>query len=74
MKKTSLYLDPQVDRDIGRIATAESKSKAQVIREALAEWVKEAPTQPRITAIGVFEGPGDISDNVDRYLEGLGED
>jgi Arc/MetJ-type ribon-helix-helix transcriptional regulator len=74
MKKTSVYLDPQMDRDLGRLARAEGKSKAQVIREALADWVREMPDQPRITAIGVFEGPGDLSTNVDRYLEGLGED
>jgi hypothetical protein len=30
---------------------------------------------PRITAIGVSkEGPTDLSQNVDRYLEGFGED
>lgn len=74
MKKTSLYLDPEVDSDLGRIAKAEGKSKAQVIREALAERAKAAPAQPRITAIGVFKGPGDLSQNVDRYLEGFGED
>ena len=27
----------------------------------------------RITAIGVGEGPGDVADNVDRYLDGFGE-
>jgi hypothetical protein len=74
MKKTSLYLDPQVDRDLARIAEAEGKSKAQVIREALAARATEAPPQPKIEAIGIFKGPGDLSQNVDRYLEGFGED
>jgi hypothetical protein len=47
-----------------------------VIREALAEKAAEAPRQPRIKAIGVVEGPGDLSENVDRYLAetGFGED
>jgi predicted transcriptional regulator len=74
MKKTTVYLDRKTDRDLDWRAAAEGKSKAQVMREALADWVKETSPQPRITAIGVFEGPGDVADNVDRYLEGLGED
>jgi hypothetical protein len=73
MKKTSVYLERWVDRDLRLIAEAEGKSKAEVIREALAARAMEAP-QPRIKAIGIFEGPGDVADNVDRYLEGLGED
>jgi hypothetical protein len=73
MKKTSLYLEPWVDFELRRIAEAEGKSKAEVIREALAARGMEAE-QPRIKAIGIFEGPGDVADNVDRYLEGFGED
>jgi predicted transcriptional regulator len=73
MKKTSLYLEPWVDFELRRIAEAEGKSKAEVIREALAARAMEAE-QPRIKAIGIFEGPGDVADNVDRYLEGFGED
>lgn len=75
MKKTSVYLNPQMDRDLSRLAAEEGKSKAEVIREALADWVGEMPAQPKIQAIGVFSGaPSDISQNVDRYLEGFGED
>ena len=75
MKKTSLYLEPWMDRDLRKIAEAEGKSKAEVIREALAGRAMEAPSQPRIKAIGVWRGgPADLSQNVDRYLEGFGED
>jgi Ribbon-helix-helix protein, copG family len=74
MKKTSLYLEPWVDIELRRLAEAEGKSKAQVIREALATRAMEAPPQPKIKSIGVFKGPGDLSRNVDRYLEGFGED
>jgi predicted transcriptional regulator len=74
MMKTSLYLEPWVDRDLRLIAEKEGKSKAEVIREALAARAMEAE-QPRITAIGISkEGPTDLSQNVDRYLEGFGED
>lgn len=74
MKKTSLYLEPWVDVELRRIAEVEDKSKAEVIREALAARATEAPPQPQIQSIGVFKGPGDLSRNVDRYLEGFGED
>ncbi len=74
MKKTSLYIEPWVDFELRRIAEAEGKSKAEVIREALAARAMEARPQPKIKAIGIFKGPGDLSQNVDRYLEGFGED
>lgn len=74
MKKTSLYLEPWVDRDLRLIAEEEGKSKAEVIREALAARALDAK-QPRIKAIGAIKGgPTDMSQNVDRYLEGFGED
>lgn len=74
MKKTSVYLEPWVDRDLRLIAEAEGKSKAEVIREALAARAMEA-VQPRFKSIGIVDGgPTDLSENVDRYLEGFGED
>ncbi len=74
MKKTSIYLDPDVDRALDRRAMAEGTTKAALIRAALAEAAAIGHVRkPR--AIGVFEGPGDLSINVDKYLaEGFGED
>jgi len=75
MKKTTVYLEPWLDRDLRLIAEAEDKSKAEVIREALAKRAMEASPQPRIKMIGMVKGgPPDLSRNVDRYLEGFGED
>jgi hypothetical protein len=46
-----------------------------VIREALAKRATEATPQPRFKAIGIWDGgPTDMAENVDRYLEGFGED
>ena len=73
MKKTSIYLDPDVDRALGRRALAEGTTKAALIRAALAEAAAVGSIRkPR--AVGVFSGPGDLSTNVDKYLEGFGED
>ena len=72
MKKTSLYLEPELDRALDQLAAQDGVSKAEAIRAALRKAVAEVH-RPRITAIGVGEGPGDVADNVDRYLDGFGE-
>jgi hypothetical protein len=76
MKKTSLYIEPEVDDALGRLAEAEGISKAELIRRALREASNGAPP-PRFTAIGVLDdAPSDVSENVDRYLAetGFGRD
>jgi predicted transcriptional regulator len=72
MKKTSLYLEPELDRALDQLAAQEGVSKAEAIRAALRKAVAEVH-RPRISAIGVGEGPGDVADNVERYLDGFGE-
>ncbi len=65
--KTTVYLDPALDRDLARIARAEGVTKAEVIRRSLSRSVQQAD-RPRIAAIGVGRGPGDVADDVDRHL------
>lgn len=67
MVKTSIYLDPDIDRALARLAVAEGTTKAALIRDALAKAVADAP-RPRPHAAGVFDGPGDLARNADRYL------
>lgn len=69
MKKTSIYLEPEVDRALGQKAAARGTTKAAVIREALA---KAAGENPRPVGLGVFSGPPDLSRNVDGYLTKTG--
>jgi hypothetical protein len=71
MKKTSLYLDPQVDGALARRAAAEGITKAELIRRVLAD-AAEPGKRPKASK-GVFEGPGDVAANVDRYLDDFGE-
>jgi predicted transcriptional regulator len=74
MRKTSIYIDPAVDRALTRRARREGTTKAALIREALANAAAPAMrVKPR--ASGVFAGPGDLSQNVDDYLAktGFGE-
>lgn len=75
VKKTSLYLDEDVDRALARRAAEEGLTKAEFIRRGLARLVNR-PERPRPTAVGFpDEGPTDLAANVDRYLRdgGFGE-
>ena len=74
MKKTSIYLDHDLDRAQTRLARARGLTKAETIRRTLAAAVAD-DARPRLTAIGVGEGPGDVADDVDRHLDesGFGE-
>jgi predicted DNA-binding protein len=75
VKKTSIYLEPELDRALARIARERGLTKADFIRGALAAAVDGVDKRPRFTAIGVIkDGPTDVSTNTDKYLEGLGED
>lgn len=72
MKKTSLYIDPEVDRALERRALVEGITKAELVRRVLAEAVSG---RPRPRARGVFEGPRDLAVDAERYLSetGFGE-
>jgi hypothetical protein len=71
MKKTTVYLEPEVDRALGRLAASRGISKAEAIRVAVRDAVAGLE-RPRIKAIGVIRGPGDVADNVDRHLAETG--
>ncbi len=74
MKKTTVYLEPELDQAIGRLATQQGISKAETIRVALRHATSDVE-QPRIRAIGVARGPGDVAADVDHHLRetGFGE-
>ena len=74
MKKTSLYLEPDVDAALARIARRRGITKAELIRRSL-RAVAVGEAAPRLTAIGVGHGPGDVSSDTDRHLSetGFGE-
>jgi predicted transcriptional regulator len=71
VKKTTVYLEPELDRAIGRLAVRQGISKAEAIRRALRDATRGLE-RPRIKAIGVGRGPGDVADDVDRHLTETG--
>lgn len=71
MKKTSIYIDPDIDVALSRRAAAEGTSKAELIRQALREAARGSlRVKPR--ARGVFNGPADLSANADDHLRQSG--
>jgi ribbon-helix-helix CopG family protein len=76
LKKTSIYLDEDLDHGLARKAAEEGMTKAEYIRRTLSNSV-EKPRRPKPKAIGIIDGgPTDVSENVDKYLAetGFGED
>jgi hypothetical protein len=74
MRKTSIYIEPDVDVALARRAAAEGTTKAEVIRQALRQAVGTSlRVKPR--ARGVFNGPTDLSARADEHLteSGFGE-
>lgn len=74
MRKTSIYIDDEVDVALTRRAAELRTTKAALIREALRE-AAGASVRVRPQARGVFKGPGDLSERTDDYLRetGFGE-
>lgn len=70
-KKTTIYLETELDRALDVRAEHEGTSKAAVIRRVLWQAV-EGFGRPRVRAIGVGEGPGDVACDVDRHLDETG--
>jgi Ribbon-helix-helix protein, copG family len=73
LKKTSIYLDEELDQGLARKAAEEGITKAELIRRSL-DAVVHRPKRPKPKAIGLIKGgPSDLGRNAEHYLEGVGE-
>ena len=74
MRKTSIYIESDVDVALARRAAAEGTTKAALIRQALRQ-AAGASLRVKPRARGVFKGPGDLSLRADEHLaeSGFGE-
>lgn len=67
MKKTSIYIDDNVDVALARRAVVEGTTKAELIRQALRDAAGDSlRVKPR--ARGVFKGPADLASRADEHL------
>jgi hypothetical protein len=73
--KTTVYLDADVYRRIQALARKRGRPAAQLVREAVAEYVGRLapPRSPRSLGAG-RSGLKNLGSQVDRYLKGMGED
>ncbi|HEX5899037.1 MAG TPA: CopG family transcriptional regulator [Solirubrobacteraceae bacterium] len=74
MKKTSIYLDPDLDDALARRAADEGLTKAEFIRRTLAGAVQK-PRRVK-PSVGVFRSTDGLSvrRDIDRMMKGFGED
>lgn len=71
VKKTSIYLEDDVDVALARRAEREGTTKAALIRSALREAAAGSMNvKPR--ARGAFAGPADLAENADAHLRSSG--
>lgn len=71
VKKTSIYIESDVDIALARRAVAEGTSKAEVIRQALRQ-AAAGSLRVKPQARGVFSGPADLSARADDHLRESG--
>ena len=71
MKRTTVFLDPALERQLKQLAQRTGKSFAQCVREAVAAYVAAPPgkrfTLPSWVGMG-DSGRTDISSHVDDFL------
>jgi hypothetical protein len=74
MKKTSIYIEPDVDIALTRRAAEQGTTKAALIRQALRD-AAAGSLRVKPTARGVFAGPADLAQAADAHLaaSGFGE-
>jgi Arc/MetJ-type ribon-helix-helix transcriptional regulator len=71
MKKTTVYLPPDLKRALTRIARQRRCSEAEVLRDAVTRLAGEAESPAPTLPLFRSTGPS-IAEDVDRALEGFG--
>ena len=68
VKKTSVYLEPELDEALARRAADEGLTKAEFIRRTLAGAVQRPP-RPRPRAVGLHDdGPPEIARRDEHWI------
>lgn len=73
MKRLQIYIEEEMDRALGVEARRTRKSKAALIREYVAERLRQPGPDPVDAFIGSFDGGADLSASVDDVLYGKRE-
>ena len=75
LEKTTVYLDAEAYRQLKRLARERGQSAAELVREAVVEYVKRhaVPTAPASIGAG-RSGRSDLSEEAETILEGVGQE
>lgn len=74
VEKTTVYLDGADYRRLKRVAARRRLPPAQLVREAVAEYVARHDTERRPRSVGAGRsGRGDLSERAEALLEGFGK-
>ncbi len=72
MQRTTVYLEEEIAVAIRNFAESQNRSQAEIIREALAKYVKEAERtsrRPPISGAGAYRsGRSDVSERAEEIL------
>lgn len=66
MKRTTMFLDPALERDLKLYADRQGRSTASVVREALAQWVDAQRAAPAARPGFVATGRSGYADTAER--------
>jgi predicted transcriptional regulator len=67
--KTTVYLDTDVALSLRRMAESQGRSRAELIRDALATYTRKAK-RPKLPGVGEFDsGHSDTSERADEILQ-----
>jgi predicted transcriptional regulator len=73
-EKTTVYLGPEYRR-LKALANAEGRPAAELIREAVDEYVRRRAPRVAPTSIGAgASGRGDVAERAEEHLEDLGDE
>jgi hypothetical protein len=72
MKKTTIYVPDELKERIEATSREKRMSEADVIREAVSEYVLK-PAKPRVPLTGRGLGDPTIAERVDELLDGFGQ-
>lgn len=74
MKRLQISLEPELDRELGRVASTDGVSKAEVVRRCLREGIEPLPPLTDDPVFKLFgtaeEGRSDDSDSIDEVVYG----
>jgi predicted transcriptional regulator len=74
-EKTTVYLDPVDHRRLKALAAADGRPTAELIREAVAEYVRRRGEPRRAASVGSGRsGRGDVAERSEELLDGFGEE